>query len=167
MTDDNFEEEKEKIITEKINQSVVSLKELIRGTGNIIMFGFFVAFPLLQVMVIRRETELLTLWSVVPIVPLFVLGSTGLVYFTIIQNHEVPLTQKEWLSLGIRVDLLKIISWISIILFLSVMDEVPAKTFYVFSGILIVGIILISFEIQQFRFFLYHLDRYKNKKGKE
>lgn len=50
---------------------------------------------------------------------------------------------------------------------LGVMDEVPSKTFYVFSGILIVGVILVLFEIQQFRFFLYHLDRYKNKKGKE
>ena len=37
MTDDNLEKENEKIIIEKINQSVVSLKELIRGTGNIMV----------------------------------------------------------------------------------------------------------------------------------
>ena len=37
MTDDNLEKEEEKIITEKINQSVVSLKELIRGVGNIMV----------------------------------------------------------------------------------------------------------------------------------
>lgn len=37
MTDDNLEKEEEKIITEKINQSVVSLKELIRGAGNIMV----------------------------------------------------------------------------------------------------------------------------------
>ena len=49
MPDDNLEKENEKIIIEKINPSVVSLKELIRGTGNIIMFGFFVAFPLFSV----------------------------------------------------------------------------------------------------------------------
>ena len=48
MPDDNLEKENEKIIIEKINPSVVSLKELIRGTGNI-MFGFFVAFPLFSV----------------------------------------------------------------------------------------------------------------------
>lgn len=167
MLDDKFfDEENKKIITERMEKSIETLKELAKGAGNRIMFGFFVFFPLLQVMVIRHNTEVFTWWSVVLITPLFVMGAASSIYFTLLQDSKSSLSQKEWLSLGVKVDLLKAITWSSVIVFLGIMDDVPARTFYVFGGILLVGVVFVLMEIQQFRFFLYYIDEMSERKKK-
>lgn len=167
MLDDKFfDEENKKIITERMEKSIETLKELAKGTGNRIMFGFFVFFPLLQVMVIRHNTEVFTWWSAVLITPLFVMGAASSIYFTLLQDSKSSLSQKEWLSLGVKVDLLKAITWSSVIVFLGIMDDVPARTFYVFGGILLVGVVFVLMEIQQFRFFLYYIDEMSERKKK-
>lgn len=167
MLDDKFfEEENKKIITERMEKSIETLKELAKGTGNRIMFGFFVFFPLLQVMVIRHNTEVFTWWSAVLIAPLFVMGAASSIYFTLLQDSKSRLSQKEWLSLGVKVDLLKAITWSSVIVFLGIMDDVPARTFYVFGGILLVGVVFVLMELQQFRFFLYYIDEMSERKKK-
>lgn len=167
MFDDKFfDEENKKIITERMEKSIETLKELVKGTGNRIMFGFFVFFPLLQVMVIRHNTEVFTWWSAVLITPLFVMGAASSIYFTLLQDSKSSLSQKEWLSLGVKVDLLKAITWSSVIVFLGIMDAVPARTFYVFGGILLVGVVFVLMEIQQFRFFLYYIDEMSERKKK-
>ena len=43
-------------------------------------------------------------------------------------------------------------------MFLGIMDDVPARTFYVFGGILLVGVVFVLMEVQQFRFFLYYMN---------
>ena len=167
MLDDKFfDEENKKIITERMEKSIETLKELAKGTGNRIMFGFFVFFPLLQVMVIRHNTEVFTWWSAVLITPLFVMGAASSIYFTLLQDSKSSLSQKEWLSLGVKVDLLKAITWSSVIVFLGIMDDVPARTFYVFGGILLVGVVFVLMEIQPFRFFLYYIDEMSERKKK-
>lgn len=167
MLDDKFfDEENKKIITERIEKSIETLKELAKGTGNRIMFGFFVFFPLLQVMVIRHNTEVFTWWSAVLITPLFVMGAASSIYFTLLHDSKSRLSQKEWLSLGVKVDLLKAITWSSVIVFLGIMDDVPARTFYVFGGILLVGVVFVLMEVQQFRFFLYYIDEMAERKKK-
>ena len=167
MLDDKFfDEENEKIITERMEKSIETLKELAKGTGNRIMFGFFVFFPLLQVMVIRHNTEVFTWWSAVLIAPLFVMGAASSIYFTLLQDSKSRLSQKEWLSLGVKVDLLKAITWSSVIVFLGIMDDVPARTFYVFGGILLVGVVFVLMEVQQFRFFLYYIEEMAERKKK-
>ena len=167
MLDDKFfDEENKKIITERMEKSIETLKELAKGTGNRIMFGFFVFFPLLQVMVIRHNTEIFTWWSAVLITPLFVMGAASSIYFTLLQDSKSRLSQKEWLSLGVKVDLLKAITWSSVIVFLGIMDDVPAWTFYVFGGILLVGVVFVLMELQQFRFFLYYIEEMAERKKK-
>lgn len=167
MLDDKFfDEENKKIITDRMDKSIETLKELAKGTGNRIMFGFFVFFPLLQVMVIRHNTEVFTWWSAVLITPLFVMGAASSIYFTLLHDSKSSLSQKEWLSLGVKVDLLKAITWSSVIVFLGIMDDVPARTFYVFGGILLVGVVFVLMEIQQFRFFLYYIDEMSERKKK-
>lgn len=164
MLDDKFfDEENKKIITERMEKSIETLKELAKGTGNRIMFGFFVFFPLLQVMVIRHNTEVFTWWSAVLITPLFVMGAASSIYFTILQDSKSSLSQREWLDLGVKVNLLKAITWSSVIVFLGIMNEVPARTFYVFGGILLVGVVFVLMEVQQFRFFLYYMDELDEK----
>ena len=167
MLDDKFfDEENKKIITERMEKSIETLKELAKGTGNRIMFGFFVFFPLIQVMVIRHNTEVFTWWSAVLITPLFVMGAASSIYFTLLQDSKSRLSQKEWLSLGVKVDLLKAITWSSVIVFLGIMDDVPARTFYVFGGILLVGVVFVLMELQQFRFFLYYIEEMAERKKK-
>ena len=158
LNDKFFDEENKKIITERMEKSIETLKELAKGTGNRIMFGFFVFFPLIQVMAIRHNTEVFTWWSAVLITPLFVMGTASSIYFTLLQDSKSRLSQKEWLSLGVKVDLLKAITWSSVIVFLGIMDDVPARTFYVFGGILLVGVVFVLMEVQQFRFFLYYMN---------
>ena len=166
LNDKFFDEENKKIITERMEKSIETLKELAKGTGNRIMFGFLVFFPLLQVMVIRHNTEVFTWWSAVLITPLFVMGAASSIYFALLQDSKSRLSQKEWLSLGVKVDLLKAITWSSVIVFLGIMDDVPARTFYVFGGILLVGVVFVLMEIQQFRFFLYYIDEMSERKKK-
>lgn len=166
LNDKFFDEENKKIITERMEKSIETLKELAKGTGNRIMFGFFVFFPLIQVMVIRHNTEVFTWWSAVLITPLFVMGAASSIYFTLLQDSKSRLSQKEWLSLGVKVDLLKAITWSSVIVFLGIMDDVPARTFYVFGGILLVGVVFVLMELQQFRFFLYYIEEMAERKKK-
>ena len=88
LNDKFFDEENKKIITERMEKSIETLKELAKGTGNRIMFGFFVFFPLLQVMVIRHNTEVFTWWSAVLITPLFVMGAASSIYFALLQDSK-------------------------------------------------------------------------------
>lgn len=166
LNDKFFDEENKKIITERMEKSIETLKELAKGTGNRIMFGFFVFFPLIQVMAIRHNTEVFTWWIAVLITPLFVMGAASSIYFTLLQDSKSRLSQKEWLSLGVKVDLLKAITWSSVIVFLGIMDDVPARTFYVFGGILLVGVVFVLMELQQFRFFLYYIEEMAERKKK-
>ena len=51
-------------------------------------------------------------------------------------------------------------------MFLGIMDDVPARTFYVFGGILFVGVVFVLMELQQFRFFLYYIEEMAERKKK-
>lgn len=161
-----FDPENQKIITERIEQSVNTLKELSKGIGNRIMFGFFAVFPLLEVMVIRHNAEVFTWWNAVTIIPLLFMGGVSVSYFSLLQESKSRMSQKEWLNFGARVDFLKAASWTAIIIFLGIMNEVPARTFYVFGGILFLGVIFVFLEGRQFQFFIKYLDELEKRKKK-
>ena len=155
-------EERKKRLLEDVNSTAENLKGMLVGTGNVVMFGFFVLFPFFHIISTHSHADEITIWTFIYFLPFFILGASGVCYFSFL-NRVAPKKPSGWLSLGVLVNLFKIIAWVSIIVILGISADVPTRTFYVFGVILLICIAHTLFETLRFRAFLFFLKEWNLK----
>jgi hypothetical protein len=155
-------EERKKRLLEDVNNTVESLKGMLVGTGNVIMFGFFALSPFFHIILTHSHADEITIWTFIYFLPFFILGSSGVCYFSFL-NRLSPKKPSDWLSFGVLVNLFKIIAWISLIVIIGISEDIPTRTFYVFGAILLICIAVTLFEILRFRAFLFFLKEWNLK----